>query len=245
MQALNLDCFLPPIEDKELNQYKILAKLKEYSEQLHKNKLYPSFAQLNLINNFLDSLLSKYRNVTISSLSKIKSSSIKTSGVNIVNDSKSNEDTLEMIEIIKWAKELVGKLLDEGLAVYDFVSENISVEEVKPVPSYKDEGYIIIPDYQNSQLLLVEYISSIFNSNNKPVRSLKTRLLTQISIKPNESSITELGVDLIYKYGTLVNPAVFVCKTDLDFPFKETLFPIIKSKLLSALTKNSGKRFFL
>jgi hypothetical protein len=245
MQALNLECFLPPIEDKELNQYKILAKLKEYSEQLHKNKLYPSFAQLNLINNFLDSLLAKYRNVTITNLSKIKSSSIKSSEVNIVNDSKSSEDTLEMIEIIKWAKSLVGKLLDEGLAIYDFVSENMSVEIVEPEPSYKDEGYIIIPDYENSQLLLVEYISSIFNSNNKPVRSLKTRLLTQINIEFNETSITELGLNLIYKYGNLVNPAVFICKTELDFPFKETLFPIIKSKLLAQLTKHSTKRYFM
>ena len=140
MQALDLECFLPPIEDKELNQYKILAKLKEYSKQLHTNKLYPSFAQLNLINNFMDSFLAKYRNVTISTSSKIKTSSVKTSGVNIVNAAE-DEDTLEMIEIIKWAKSLVGSLLDEGIAIYDFVFENISIDAVKPQPAYKDEGY--------------------------------------------------------------------------------------------------------
>ncbi len=235
MQALNLECFLPPIEDKELNQYKILAKLKEYSKQLHTNKLYPSFAQLNLINNFMDSFLAKYRNVTISTSSKIKTSSIKTSGVNIVNDAKDNEDTLEMIEIIKWAKSLVGSLLDEGIAIYDFVFENISIDAVKPQPAYKDEGYIIIPDYKNSQLLLIKYLSSLFSSNNKPVQSLKTKLLTQVALDNTGSSIKETGLNLICRFGNLVNPAVYVCNTDLDFPFRETLFPIIKSKLLSTL----------
>ncbi|GBD88118.1 hypothetical protein BMS3Abin03_02052 [bacterium BMS3Abin03] len=242
MQALDLECFLPPIEDKELNQYKILAKLKEYSKQLHTNKLYPSFAQLNLINNFMDSFLAKYRNVTISTSSKIKTSSVKTSGVNIVNAAE-DEDTLEMIEIIKWAKSLVGSLLDEGIAIYDFVFENISIDAVKPQPAYKDEGYIIVPDYKNLQLLLIEYLSSLFSSNNKPVQSLKTKLLTQVALDNTGSSIKETGLNLISRFGNLVNPAVYVCNTDLDFPFRETLFPIVKSKLLSTLANYSSKGY--
>ena len=241
MLELNLESFLSPVEDKELNQYKILAQLKNYSELFRKNKLYPSFAQLNQINNLLISLLSKHPILSVPGSNRI-ASSVKKAGINILNGSSENEDTSD---IIKWAKPLVESMVSEGQAIYDFVHGNIRIELIKPEPSYKDEGYLIIPDYGNLQLLLVEYQRSLFDSNNKPVRSLKTKILTQMIIGPNESSITELGINLIYKYGTLVNPAVFICKTDLNLPFKETLFPIIKSKLLSVLTQYSSKSYYL
>lgn len=243
MLELNLESFLSPVEDKELNQYKILAQLKNYSELFLKNKLYPSFSQLNQINNLLNSLLSKPSILSIPGSIR-KTSAVKKAGNNIFNGPAENEDTYDTNDIIKWAKPLVESLLTEGRAIYEFVYSNIRIESIKPEPSYKDEGYLIIPDYKNLQLLLIEYQGSFFDSNNKPVRSLKTKLLTQISIGHNERAITELGVNLIYKYGSLVNPAMFICKTDLDFPFKETLFPIIKSKHLSVITQYSSKRYY-
>ncbi len=241
MLELNLESFLSPVEDKELNQYKILAQLKNYSELFRKNKLYPSFAQLNQINNLLNSLLSKHPILSIPGSNR-KTSSVKKAGINILNGSSENEDTPD---IIKWAKPLVESLMAEGKAIYEFVHSNIRIESIKPEPSYKEEGYLIMPEYKNLQLLLIEYQCSFFDSNNKPVRSLKSKLLTQISIAHNERSITELGVNLIYKYGSLVNPAMFISKTDLDLPFRETLFPIIKSKLLSVITQYSSKRYYL
>ncbi|MCH7774881.1 MAG: hypothetical protein IH784_10840 [Bacteroidetes bacterium] len=241
MLELNLESFLSPVEDKELNQYKILAQLKNYSELFRKNKLYPSFAQLNQINNLLNSLLSKHPILSVPGSNR-KTSSVKKAGINILNGSSENEDASD---IIKWAKPLVESLMTEGQAIYEFVHSNIRIESIKPEPSYKDEGYLIIPDYGNLQLLLIEYQRSLFDSNNKPVRSLKTKLLTQISIMHNESAITELGLNLISKYGNLVNPAMFICKTDLDLPFRETIFPIIKSKLISVITQYSSKSYYL
>ncbi len=241
MLELNLESFLSPIEDRELNQYKILAQLKNYSELFRKNKLYPAFSQLNQINNLLNSLLSKPPILSVPG-SKRKTSSVKKAGINILNGSSENEDTPD---IIKWAKPLVESLMAEGKAIYEFVHSNIRIESIKPEPSYKDEGYLILPEYNKLQLLLIEYQSSFFDSNNNPVRSLKTKLLTQISIGRNETSITKLGLNLISKYGNLVNPDMFTCKTDLDLPFRETLFPIIKSKLISVITQYSSKRYYL
>jgi hypothetical protein len=241
MLELNLESFLCPIEDRELNQYKILAQLKNYSELFRKNKLYPSFSQLNQINNLLNSLLSKPPILSVPGSIR-KTSSVKKAGINILNGSSENEDTTD---IIKWAKPLVESLMAEGKAIYEFVHSNIRIESIKPESSYKDKGYLILPEYNKLQLLLLEYQSSFFDSNNNPVKSLKTKLLTQISIGRNETSITKLGLNLISKYGNLVNPAMFICKTDLDLPFRETLFPIIKSKLISVITQYSNKRYYL
>jgi len=244
MLELNLESFLSPIEDKELNQYKILAQLKNYSELFRKNKLYPSFSQLNQINNLLNSLLSEHPILSVPGSIK-KTSSVKKAGINIINRASESEDTSDTNDIIKWAKPLVEALMTEGQAIYEFVHSNIRIEPIKPEPSYRDEGYLIMPDYKNLQLLLIEYKSSFFDSNNKPVRSLKSKLLKQISIGHNETSITELGLNLIDKYGTLVNPDIFICKTDLDLPFRETLFPVIKSKLISVITQYLNKRYYL
>ena len=244
MLELNLESFLSPIEDKELNQYKILAQLKNYSVLFRKNKLYPSFAQLNQINNLLNSLLSEHPILSVPGSNK-KTSSVKNAGINIINGSNENQDTSDTNDIIKWAKPLVEALMVEGQAIYEFVNSNIRIEAIKPEPSYRDEGYLIMPDYKNLQLLLIEYKSSFFDSNNKPVRSLKSKLLKQISIGHNETSIAELGLNLIDKYGSLVNSDIFICKTDLDLPFRETLFPIIKSKLISVITQYLNKRYYL
>ncbi len=244
MLELNLESFLSPIEDKELNQYKILAQLKNYSELFRKNKLYPSFSRLNQINNLLKSLLAEHPILSVPGSIK-KTTSVKKAGINILNGSIENEDTSDTNDIIKWAKPLVEALMTEGQAIYEFVNNNIRIEAIKPEPSYKDEGYLIMPDYKNLQLLLIEYKSSFFDSNNKPVRSLKSKLLKQISIGHNERSITKLGLILIDKYGSLVNPDIFICKTDLDLPFRETLFPVIKSKLISVITQYLNMRYYL
>ena len=244
MLELNLESFLSPIEDKELNQYKILAQLKNYSELFRKNKLYPSFSRLNQINNLLKSLLAEHPILSVPGSIK-KTTSVKKAGINILNGSIENEDTSDTNDIIKWAKPLVEALMTEGQAIYEFVNNNIRIEAIKPEPSYKDEGYLIMPDYKNLQLLLIEYQSSFFDSNNKPVRSLKSKLLKQISIGHNERSITKLGLILIDKYGSLVNPDIFICKTDLDLPFRETLFPVIKSKLISVITQYLNMRYYL
>jgi hypothetical protein len=241
MLDLNLECFLSPAEDKELNQYKILAQLKKYSELFRRNKLYPSFAQLNQINNLLNSLLVNNPILSVPGSIK-KTTSVKKAGISILNESTENADTTD---IINWAKPLVDSLMAEGQVIHEFVHSNIRIESIKPATLFKDEGYLIIADYNNLLLLIIEYQSSLFDSNKKPVRSLKTKLLKQITIRNNEKSITELGLNLISKYGSLVNPDVFLCKMDLDLPFRETLFPIIKSKLLTILTTYSGKRYYL
>ena len=244
MLDLNLENFLSPAEDKELIQYKILAQLKKYSELFRKNKLYPSFAQLNQINNLLNSLLAKQPVISApDSLNKAPSEN--KDEISLINESGINQDKPDTTDIIKWAKPLVDSLVTEGQVIHEFVHGSIRIEAMKSGPSYRDEGYLIIADYNHLLLLLIEYQRSFFDSNNKLARSLKTKLIKQISIRHNEKSIIELGLNLIDMFGSLINPDVFICKIDLDLPFRETLFPVIKSKLLILLTKFSGRRYYL
>lgn len=243
MFALNIDYFLPPIEDLEYNQYKILAILKEYKAQMRKNNLYPAFTELNQIDRFLNTYLSKSTAPKKPGLKKIKS--LFPEAINANNDNEKTETQYdpETVELVKWAKPYVEEVMTEGYAIYEYVHSNLHIKTIEPVPSYRDQGYFIVHDYTDAQLLLIEYLCFFFESKKAPVRSLKTKLITQVPFNENYSSATEVGFKLIEKYGNLVNPAIYICDSDLELPFSETIFPIAKSKLLSSLTKHQVKYY--
>ena len=236
LNTLNLDYFLPPIEDKEFSQYKILALLKEYSNQFRQNKLYPALSYLNQIDNLLDSLYIKYQDFNSALFDGLKQPGNKIPDITIVGKDSNKVNNNAAFELINWAKPFVQSAMDEGIAIYEFVYDNIIIEPAGAEPSYNSDGYFIIPDYYSGKLLLVEYSCSIFSSSNAPIKSLKTKRIKQVTLDNINSSIINVGFELIYRYGDLVNPAVYICRTELDFPFTETVFPIAKSKLLSLLT---------
>lgn len=236
VKNLNLDYFILPIEDKELNQYKILALLKKYSKQFSKNKLYPSLVHLNRIDRLLNSLYIKYQPYNAALFNGFKSANTKTQKEVVVGDDNQNIDGAEAFELVNWARPLVKATMDEGIAVYEYVYENMIIKPVAPVPNFKNEGCFVIPDYESYQLKVYEYSCSVFASKGKPVRSLKINPIAKASFDYNTSPSLSMGIKLVYKYTDLINPAIFFCNNELNFPFKETVFPIAKSKLFSVLT---------
>ncbi|MCW8810134.1 MAG: hypothetical protein OQK64_04160, partial [Ignavibacteriaceae bacterium] len=61
----------------------------------------------------------------------------------------------------------------------------------------------------------------------------KVRSIHQKMIK---SSVEDLMRDFIAHSQVLHEPVIFVFETDLDFPYKETIFPIAEEKLLKHLS---------
>ena len=57
MEGLNLSTFIKAADDVELSKYKFLSILGSYTNALHKNKLYPSLAELISIKNELELLV--------------------------------------------------------------------------------------------------------------------------------------------------------------------------------------------
>jgi hypothetical protein len=62
MRSLTIDIFTSSIEDQELSEYKVLAALKNYSEMLHKNILYPALTEIMEIFQVLVSILKQREN---------------------------------------------------------------------------------------------------------------------------------------------------------------------------------------
>jgi hypothetical protein len=230
-----LNFFQSPVEDNELTQYKILAKLNQYNEKFRKYKLFPELLQLYHIDNMLRSLYVKYQPYNESLSKGMKAPAIDAQGTNVVDSVTDSSDDKDIFELLGWAMLHVQAAMEEGIAVYEFVHDNLKIEPAIPVRSKKSEGYFIIPDYYNNLLRIFEYSSPKFSLKKKSSKSLKTKLLIQISLNEVESSILSSGLKLVERYGQMKDVPVYICNTNLDLPFKETVLPIAKSVLLGKI----------
>jgi hypothetical protein len=127
----------------------------------------------------------------------------------------------------------IEEAIDEGIILFDFVDENISLDQVGVLPIYKDEGYFMVTDNTAFELQVHRYESTLFSSGNENYRSLKTEFVKserQVIIRRSPESIKH---ELIKERKDLPNPATFLFDSELDFPFAETIFPVVKRKLIS------------
>ena len=119
--------------------------------------------------------------------------------------------------------------------IYNFVEEHISIEEVGIMPMYREEGYWFVPDAKRSRLNLFRYEVSLFTAVDERFRTLKTRLLESLEEDSIKRPPEDIKLELVHRYRELPNPATYMCESDLDFPYDQTMLPVAKRKLMKHL----------
>ena len=224
MNRLELDSLINPGEDSEIIKYKILGFLKEYLSNIRRNKLYPTLTELVSLSVKLENMITQ----TVGHPNIGEDFSITG---NLDSGEGYND---ESSELIKWTRAQLYPILDEGIAVYEFVDENIDIYIINGASLYKDNGYVIIPEYNANQFNIYSYHCILFNTSSSPIKSVKT--LFQQSIPMNSSkSINDQFYSLIDAIGDK-NLPVYYCDTELDFPYEETIYQIARKKLLKILS---------
>lgn len=232
---LNTDLFTHIETDLESSQYRILAGLKKISADFQMNKIYPHLSNLIELHATLSDILARLRDLRNEFPKRIKK-------IDFVNQKIEHEvvfvagsDLKNVENLIEWGLPRIQAKIEEGKTIYEFVDEEIKLEEVGIVPGYTDEGYLFVPDNEESKLLLFQYEVSIFESSNDTYRSLKTAFLKAMEQSLAHRSPNAIKLDLINENKELPNPATYAFSTDLHFPFRETIFPVTKRKLLQQL----------
>ena len=235
MKCLTIESFTAKETDIELNQYKILAGLKEYRAEFNKNRLYPALSELVYLSSQLEEILERKGGVGLPLPKGIKNShKEKNVFVEVIDQAKEQKEYFK--DLIEWAIPVIKSLIDEAYMIYNFVDENMTIEEVGIRPILKNEGYILVPDNVHSILQVHRYECSTYSSGDMPFHSLKTRFI-QTYPQLNFSTESEfVKIDLVKKYRDRPNIAAYLCNTELDFPFQETIFPVAKRKLLDYIT---------
>lgn len=236
MLRLNIDTFIKSAHDSELSEYRLLAALKNYTDELHKNKLYPAFGDLVDLSLELESILLN-KQLYQKRINRIKGIDLE-NGKFLYEEEIQNisSDSMEHIfDFIQWALPKLKVALDEGKAIYDYVEEGLEIKEVGIIPLFKDEGYFTISDQESKRLCIYKYVLSKLASLDVNFQTLKTNLIESYSDIINTHPIDEIKYELIKKYPELPNPVLFKVETEIDFPFNETVLPIAKRKLMHHL----------
>lgn len=233
--ALTIEFFTQVTSDFEVCQYKVLAGLKGVSEDFKKNKIYPHLSHLIELHKTLADIVNSLQDLRNQFPKRIKK-------IDFVNQEIEHEvvfvagsDLAKIEDLIEWALPYIKAKIEEGKAIYEFVNEELKLEEVGIIPNYTDEGYFFVPDNEASKLLLFQYEVTVFESSQDKYRSLKTAFLNALEQGRAYLSPNAIKLDLISKNKELPNPATYAFNTDLNFPFRETIFPVTKRKLLRQL----------
>lgn len=232
---LNLDLFTQVQSDFEARQYRILAGLKKYQSNFRSNRVYPYLSDLLKLYQVLKDIKERLEDVRKEFPKKIKN-------IDLVNKTIEHEvvfvdgsDLGKVEDLIAWALPHIKKVIHDGATIHEYVEEKITVEHVGIVPNYRDEGYFFLPDRGSGKLKLFQFEVSIFRSSDDQFRALKTRFLKSLKIGQVDLSPNSIKLQLIREQKDLPNPATFHFDTDLEFPFKETIFPVAKRKLMQAI----------
>ncbi len=233
---LTLNLFTKVQDDYEKRQYIILAELKKISEEFQYYKVYPHLSRLVELRNTLQDVIAR--------LSDLRSKFPKrVSKIDWVNRTIEHEvvfvdgtDLSAVEKLINWSLPQIERVIHEGVAIYEYVEQELTVEHVGILPNYRDEGYFFVPDNRHKKLKLFRFELSIFKSSEDEYRSLKTRFLKALKQGVVQLSPGSIKLDLIREEKELPNPATYAFDTSLDFPFDQTILPVAKRKLMLAIS---------
>ena len=223
--------------DWETNQYTILNKVKEWSNNLHRNKLFPSIEESIQLNLALEDILRDNIESKLWFDNEIRSRKINERFIVYEKAHQIGNQLDKLFTFIDWALDLNKPVLEEGRVIKNFVDENLFVKRISTIErNYNGKGYFTLPNNKNQFLNIYLYEIMLDWSEDNLYQRMSSSLVRSIPYYLIEKSIEEIVIDFINSSQTLYEPVVYVFQTDLDFPFKETMFPIAEEKLLKHLS---------
>jgi len=237
MERISLETFFSLETDLEMNQYRILGGIKELNTNFDKRKIYPALSSLIELKNSLEQIREERKSLNGKFPKQITGFDIKKQEIifAVQNHTDNYKNIDQVFELIDWALPFIKDSIEEGIVLFDFVEKNITLEQVGILPIYKDEGYFMISDNTVFELQVHRYEFSLFSSGREKYRALKTEFVKSEKQEIIRRSPEFIKHELIKERQDLPNPATFICNTDLDFPFAETIFPVAKRKLMTAI----------
>lgn len=233
MHKLSLNTFLTGTKDLETGQYHVMEGLKDCYGDFSHNRLYPSLAELVDLHAALENIMSSMSDIRGHLPHELKEIDLEEGKLVYEQRGLTDDDLVRAAELITWALPRLKQAIEEGAGIYNFVEEHIRIDQVGLLPMYREEGYWFVPEHRAALLHLLRYELSLFTSANERYRSLKTTSVGEIEQKFIYQTPESIKIQLIEQYHDLPNPATYVCETDLDFPYIETILPVAKRKLMA------------
>lgn len=240
MAGLHLDHFIRAGSDFESAQYRILGQLQDVRRAFSNNTIYPYLGNIIALYGDLQKIVESADGLQGASPREIQSLDLATGRILRAPVGEAWSDLAFVEDLIRWALPHVQAAIEEGRAIFEFVEDHLRVEEVGLVPSYLEEGYLLLPDRAAGVLHILQYHLSIFTRADERYRSLKTQYLKSVAHGAVHVPPQRVKLDLMAEHRDLPAPATYFLATDLDFPFEETMLPVAKRKLIQYLATRGG-----
>lgn len=240
MYGLRLDHFMRAHVDYEQAQYCILSGLQQARQAFSRNIIYPHLGELVVLHHTLNDIIKQLNDLRNALPSEVSGVDWEAQRV-VYRQQELGPDQMSYVEdLIRWALPRVQDAIDEGRTVFEFVEDNLHLEEVGILPSYLEEGYLLVPDQQRGEFHILQYSLSVITRADERYRTLKTSHVRSFSHRGVLPSPHSIKLQLVAEYRALPNPATYFFSTDLDFPYEETMLPVAKRKLMLHLAGQGG-----
>jgi hypothetical protein len=240
MTPLSLELFTGAAYDVERTQYQVLAGLKRARDAFSKNYVYPHLGRLVKLYKTLNTVLERSEAFRTKQTGEITGVDLDAESLIYEWPELDRDQMADVKELIRWSLPHVQDAIEEGRAVYEFVEDSLYVEEVGIVPSYVEEGYMMVPDREQDVLHVMRYHLSIFTNADERYRSLRTvhcKSVPQPGVDLHPSSVK---LELMEENQDLPNPATYFFDTEEVFPYERTMLPVVKRRLMRHLHEQGG-----
>jgi hypothetical protein len=240
MAPLSLEDFTGAVDDVERTQYKILGGLQRTREAFDQKRVYPHLGRLVKLHGALVSILKQTEDFRTPSTGRIAGIDWEEKTVTYEWPELEGTEMAVVEDLIRWALPHIRDVIEEGKSVYEHVEDNLALETVGIMPAYVQEGYLMVPHREEGELHVLRYTLSRIEGEGETHRALKTvhcKTISQESVDVDPSSIK---LQLLEERRDLPNPATYFSNIDLHVPYRETLLPVVKRRLVRRLAAESG-----
>lgn len=235
MQSLSLDLFTGAVDDVERTQYEILAGLQKARQAFDEKRVYPHLGRLVDLYGTLRTVLDRTEDFRSPKTGTITGIDWEEKTVTYEWPELDDADMAAVEDLIRWALPRIQDAIEEGRAVYEYVEDNMELETVGIVPSYVQEGYLMVPHRSSEALHVLRYTMSIVQQEGEKHRALKTVHCKTVNQKGVDVEPSSIKLDLVKERRDLPNPATYFSNTTVRVPYEETLLPVVKRRLMRHL----------
>lgn len=241
MQPLSLELFTGAVDDIETTQYQILGGLKRARTAFEEQRVYPHLGRLVELHGALMTVLKRTEDFRTPEVGQITGIDWEEKALSYEWPELEDTEMAVVEDLIRWAIPHIRETIEEGRGVYEHVEDNTDLETVGIVPSYLQEGYLMVPEPEAEQLHVLRYKLSIIQEEGEKHRALRTVHCKTVEEEGVDVHPSSVKLDLLEERRDLPNPATYFSNTAVDVPYKETLLPVVKRRLIRHLASEMGE----
>ncbi len=221
--------------DWEANQYTLLSKVKLWTDQIRRNKLFPALHESIQLSKSFEEILRENLESKWWFDSEIRARRLN-ERITVYEKAQQIGFQLDkLLEFVEWALYLNRPVLEEGEILRSFLEDNLSTRKITNRKNYLGKGYFTLPDNKKEMLNIYYYEVNWDWHKNEIIHNMETELIRSVPFESIKVTVEELVIDFVNNHQQLYDPVTFIFETDLDFPYEETMLPIAEEKLLEEI----------